>query len=93
MARLASVFAAMESRERRIDAGKYRWLVLQLTETLKLAPPNQDLEAALVALPAAAVVCENMRYEMAGLCRSSLERSLESECQAAAVIQRAKGCT
>ncbi len=88
--RLASVLKGLDGSGKPFDAGQYRRLVLQLTEALKLAPPGEALEQALAAFPAATTVYENMRYELAGLCRSSLERNLESERLALVAIDRAK---
>jgi hypothetical protein len=91
--RLASALMTMEGSGKLFDAGQYRRLVEQLTATLKLAPLGNALEVVLKAFPATATVYENLRYAQAGLCRSSLERNLDSERQAVEVMKRARAAS
>jgi hypothetical protein len=87
--RLASVLRTVEGSGKPFDAEQYKRLIEQLSATLQLAPPGEALEAVLKAFPATATVYENLRYAHAGLCRSSLERNLDSERQALAAMKRA----
>ena len=50
--RLASVLMMMDSSGKPFDAEQYRCLIVQLTATLRLAPPGDALEAVLKAFPA-----------------------------------------
>ena len=88
--RLASALMTFEGSGEPFAAGQYKRLVEQLTTTLRLAPPGEALESVLRAFPATATVYENLRYEHAGLCRSSLEWNLESERLAIAALKRAR---
>ena len=51
--------------------------------------PEPALEAILGAHPATAEVYENMHYEVSGLSRSPLERSVATEMLASQAIERA----
>ena len=53
--------------------------------------PGASLDALLENFPAAAALYENQRYAQAGLCRSPLETSLNTELEARKVIDRARG--
>lgn len=72
-----------------VGPDQYRALVRRLTVALSQEMPNDALQAVLGAHPAAAEVYENMHYAHAGLSRSSLERSVESEKSARQALSRA----
>jgi hypothetical protein len=50
--------------------------------------PEPALNAILGALPAAAELYENMHYQLSGLSRSPLDRSVASEVLAAGVLAK-----
>lgn len=69
-------------------ADQYRSVVSHLIEELGRLDGDPVLDAVLRMFPAASELYENLRYQQAGLCRSSLELSLDSELQARALIER-----
>ncbi len=87
---LAELLQRIESSNQRIGADQYRRLVRHLAHLLDALDDQRSLEAVLVNFPAAAALYENQRYDRAGLCRSPLEDSLNSELQARAAIERAR---
>ncbi len=89
-AMLAELLQRVESSAQPVGAAQYRQLVRHLAHLLDGLPTDARLEALLKAFPAAAGLYENKRYELAGLCRSPLEHSLDSELQARAVIAKAR---
>jgi len=87
---LAELLQRVESSAQPVGASQYRRLVRHLAHLLDDLPPDARLDALLKAFPAAAALYENKRYEQAGLCRSPLDDSLESELHARAVIDKAR---
>ena len=71
-----------------IDAAQYRIVVARLQDALSQPLPEAALTALLNTYPSAAEVYENMHYDVAGLSRSPLERSVASESLARQVISR-----
>ncbi len=90
---LAELLQRAEASTQTIGADQYRRLVMHLAQLLDSLANEPALEALLVTFPAAAVVYENQRYALAGLCRSPLQASLATELQARALIQRARATT
>jgi hypothetical protein len=86
---LAQLLARLEANVDAVDATQYRSVAQRLTDELGRVPADDVLEALLRLFPATSVLYENLRYEQAGLCRSPLELSLNTELQARAAIERA----
>jgi hypothetical protein len=72
-----------------VDPQQYRSVVTHLSAELEKLPLDARLDAMLKALPAAAELYENTHYRHAGLCRTPLQASLNSELLAAQAISRA----
>jgi hypothetical protein len=87
---LAELLQRIESSAQPIGAVQYRRLVSHLARLLDTLPPGAALDALLLNFPAAAALYENQHYDMAGLCRSPLEASLNSELAARKVIDKAR---
>ena len=87
---LAELLQRIEASAQPIGAAQYRRLVRHLAQLLDSLPPGPDLDRLLVTFPAAAALYENQHYDMAGLCRSPLEASLNSELTARAAINKAR---
>lgn len=87
---LSRLLERVEARGASIGADQYRSLVRQLQAMLATPMPAPALEAILGAHPATAEVYENMHYEVSGLSRSPLERSVSTELLASQVIERAR---
>ena len=87
---LAELLQRIEASAQPIGATQYRRLVRHLAQLLDSLPPGPDLDQLLQAFPAAAGLYENQHYDMAGLCRSPLEASLNSELSARAAIDKAR---
>lgn len=88
---LAELLQRIEASNQAIGAAQYRQLVRHLGELLDALAPGDALETLLATFPAAAAVYENRHYDVAGLCRTPLEASLNSELQARQVIAKARG--
>lgn len=88
LALLAMLLERMDNQVRPAEAAQYRALAAQMSRLLADTAADEDLNRLLAAFPATAAVYENLRYEHAGLCRSPLERSLNSELAATALIDR-----
>ncbi|MCE9658736.1 MAG: hypothetical protein K8R60_09275 [Burkholderiales bacterium] len=86
---LARLLERVEARGVAIGADQYRALVRQLQAALAVPLPDQALAAILGAHPAAADLYENMHYDVSGLSRSPLERSVATELLASQAIERA----
>lgn len=74
------------------DAGadQYRSVVAHLVDEIGHLEGDESFELVLSMFPATAELYENLRYQQAGLCRSPLELSLDTELQARALIDRAR---
>ncbi len=87
---LAELLQRIEASNQAIGAAQYRQLVRHLGELLDALAPGDALDTLLGTFPAAAAVYENRHYDVAGLCRTPLEASLNSELQARKVIAKAR---
>ena len=86
---LAELLQRVDASTQPIGADQYRRLVQHLGRLLDALAGQPALARLLDAFPAAAAVYENQHYAQAGLCRSPLQASLDTELQARAVIRRA----
>ncbi len=86
---LAALLERLENSQVPVGADQYRSVVLHLVDELTAVAPNEALKTLLDAHPATAQVYENLNYQHAGLCRSSLEFSLGAEMRAKEIIERA----
>jgi hypothetical protein len=64
-------------------------VVRHLTDELGRLETDEAMDFVLGNFPATAELYENLHYHQAGLCRSPLENSLNSEVQARVAIERA----
>ena len=62
-----------------MDADQYRSLVRQLADELREVPQDEALDLILSSFEATRVLYENLQYRHAGLCRSPLEKALNTE--------------
>ncbi len=85
---LSRLLERVESDPTGVGAEQYRALVRQVTQALDTELPEDALGAVLGAYPATAVLYENLHYANAGLSRSSLERSVQSEMAASQFLDR-----
>ena len=90
---LAALLERLENSPDAVGADQYRSVVTHLVHELAAVEPDDALRTLLDAHPASAQVYENLNYQHAGLCRSSLEFSLAAEMQAKQVIERVKSAT
>ena len=86
---LSRLLERVEARGVGIGADQYLALVRRLQAALSTPLPEPALDAILVAHPSAAELYENMHYDVSGLSRSSLERSVSTEMLASQAIERA----
>ena len=87
---LAELLQRVDASSQTVGAAQYRQLVRRLAELLDEVGPGDALETLLQTFPAASAVYENRHYDVAGLCRSPLESSLNSELQARALIDQVR---
>lgn len=83
---LAHLLERVERGHATVGADQYRMLVTQLKAALAQPLPGDALDAVLGAYPAAAELYENMHYDVSGLSRTALERSVATELQAARLL-------
>ena len=69
-----------------IDAAQYQIVVSRLKKALSADLPDAALTAVLNTYPSTAELYENMHYERSGLSRSSLDRAVVAELQAAQML-------
>jgi len=86
---LSRLLEQVEARGVGIGADQYRALVRRLQAVLSTPLPDPALEAILGAHRATAELYENMHYQVSGLSRSPLERSVATEMLASQAIERA----
>ena len=86
---LSRLLEQVEARGVGIGADQYLALVRRLQAALSTPLPEPALEAILGAHRATAELYENMHYEVSGLSRSPLERSVATEMLASQAIERA----
>lgn len=87
---MAALLQRLEQRPMRASADQYRAVVRQVQSLLAEAEPDNHLHALLSVAPAAAELYENMRYDVAGLCRSPLNAALDAEILAGNAIAKAR---
>ena len=85
---LARLLERVEASPIAIGADQYRALVRQLKTALAAPLPAGPLQAILKAHPATGEIYENMNYEISGLSRSPLERSVATEMLATQVLHK-----
>ena len=85
---LARLLERVEANPVAVGADQYRALVGQIKAALAAPLPPLPLQAILSAHPATAEIYENMNYEVSGLSRSPLERSVATEMLATQVLHR-----
>ena len=90
LAAMALLLQRLDEQPRQASAEQYRGVARQVLTLLATAEPDPHLDALLAAAPAAAELYENMRYELAGLCRAPLEAALNAELAAASAIAKAR---
>lgn len=91
LAVLGTLAALLEKLERvpgPVHPDQYRSVAQRLATELSSVEPDAALGELLRLFPAASELYENLRYANAGLCRSPLERSLESEMAARALLSK-----
>ncbi len=86
---LAQLLERLEHSATSVGAEQYRSVVEHLVNELHVIPSGAELGALLDAHPAAAEVYENLHYDVAGLCRSSLDAATTAERLARDAIERA----
>jgi hypothetical protein len=89
LAAMAGLLERLERQPRSASAEQYRGVARQVLALLAEAEPDEHLHRLLDAAPATAELYENMRYEIAGLCRAPLEQALNGELSAGSAIARA----
>ncbi len=90
LAAMAGLLERLEHQPSSASAEQYRDVARQVTTLLTNVAVDEHLHALLNAAPAAAELYENMRYAMAGLCRTPLDDALNAELAATAAIAKAK---
>jgi hypothetical protein len=92
MTNLVTLSELLERLERSavpVAPEQYRSVVLHLVQEFGDVTPDPALAALLDTHPAAAEVYENLNYQYAGLCRSTLDVALDAEVKARDAIARA----
>ena len=85
---LARLLERVEASPIAVGADQYRALVGQIKIALAAPVPAAALEAILNAHPATGEIYENMNYEISGLSRSPLERSVGTEMLATQLLHK-----
>ena len=85
---LARLLERVEARPLAVGAGQYRALVAQIKAAIAEPLPAAPLAAILKAHPATGEIYENMNYEISGLSRSPLERSVATEMLATQLLHK-----
>jgi hypothetical protein len=85
---LARLLERVEANPVAIGAEQYLALVRRVKVALADSLPPAALRAILDAHPATAMIYENMNYEISGLSRSPLDRSVQTEMQASQLLHR-----
>lgn len=89
VAGLAQLLERLGTNAPDIGAAQYQSIVRHLSDELGRTETDDALNAVLALFPATAEVYENLHYAQAGLCRTPLELSFDTELQARAAIERA----
>jgi hypothetical protein len=90
LAVMAGLLERLDHQRSTASAEQYRGVARQVSTLLAQAEPDEHLRALLNVAPASAMLYENLRYEVAGLCRAPLEKALNAELAATAAIQKAR---
>ncbi|MBK6471905.1 MAG: hypothetical protein IPF94_14615 [Betaproteobacteria bacterium] len=90
LAALAGLLERLEAAPSSASAEQYRGVARQVQVLLAEAEPDEHLQRLLNAAPHSAELYENLRYDIAGLCRSPLEAALNAELAATAAIRQAQ---
>ena len=90
LAAMAGLLERLDRQRSTASAEQYRGVARQVSTLLAQAEPDEHLQRLLNAAPASAELYENLRYEVAGLVRSPLEKALNAEMAATAAIQKAR---
>lgn len=90
LATMAALLQRLEQQPMRVSAEQYRAVAGHVVALLAQAEPDDHLHALLSAAPAAAELYENLRYDVAGLCRSPLDAALNAEIAAGSAIAKAR---
>ncbi|HSC64686.1 MAG TPA: hypothetical protein VLD35_13675 [Caldimonas sp.] len=85
---LARLLERVEATPAAVGADQYRALVGQIQTALAAPLPAAPLEAILKAHPATGEIYENLNYEVSGLSRSPLERSVATEMLATQALHK-----
>ena len=86
---LAHLLQQLESNPLEASAEQYRQVAARLKQELETTPVDVHLDAVLRSYPAAADIYENLRYDVAGLCRAPLEQAVRGELEAKKAIEAA----
>ena len=86
---LSRLLEKVEGSSQHVGADQYRSLVRQLSVALSQEIPYDALQAVLDAHPAASELYENLHYDVSGLSRSPLDRSVSSEMLASQALAKA----
>jgi hypothetical protein len=90
LAAMCGLLERLEHQRTTATAEQYRSVASRVSSMLALAEPDGHLQALLNAAPASAMLYENLRYGVAGLCRAPLEQALNAELAASAAIRKAR---
>jgi len=85
---LARLLERVEASPIAVGADQYLALVRQLKASLAAPLPAAPLQAILKAHPSTGEIYENMNYEISGLSRSPLERSVATEMLATQILHK-----
>ena len=85
---LARLLERVEASPIAVGADQYLALVRQLEAALAGPLPAAPLQAILSAHPATGEIYENLNYEISGLSRSPLERSVATEMLATQLLHK-----
>lgn len=90
LATMAGLLERLEAAPSSASAAQYRGVARQVSILLAQAEADDHLQRLLNAAPHTAELYENMRYDIAGLCRAPLDEALSAELAATAAIHRAR---
>ena len=90
LAAMAGLLERLEQTPTTVSAEQYRGVAQQVSRLLAEVEPDEHLHMLLNAAPHTAALYENLRYEIAGLCRAPLDLALQAEISAAAAIAAAR---
>ncbi len=90
LAAMAGLLERLERAPTSASPEQYRGVAQQVMRLLAEAEPDEHLHLLLNAAPQSAELYENLRYEIAGLCRAPLDTALNAELAATAAIAAAR---